>query len=372
MKITVDAGLLARKLALLAPLMRGERIILPILDCVGLSLEETRLWLQASDGETVMRVALDVSVQKAGDPRCVPFDPLLKLANTIKGPLTIQFNKQALVVKSERGDYKVGAKYDFDDMPFLRPTPSMLATLSGQDAEAIKERVSWACSQDELRPAMTGVLFDFDSDGMTAVATDAHAMAMLRLPIKREEAAQVVVPITLLRLVHAARVETWIMTEGDGAVGFASREVEITGRKIDARYPQYRQVIPPEEAAQCRLSFSKDWIDGVCARAKMYADSDDQKMVLHLQEGPVIVKAESRGWEAVMEESSKPKESEDEVTMTGWGGGEGHLALHPVLARKAARACASDTITMQYHGEARASVFEGGSVKVLVMPILLK
>jgi DNA polymerase-3 subunit beta len=123
---------------------------------------------------------------KANGRVCIPAKILLdSLKNIADQPLTFNIDKNfAVEITSDNGKYKVmGENPDnFPKEPSADDTNSFDMT-SGALLTAINKTL-FAVSNDDLRPAMTGVFFELSTTGVQFVATDAHRL----LPYKRRDA----------------------------------------------------------------------------------------------------------------------------------------------------------------------------------------
>ncbi|MFY8046190.1 MAG: DNA polymerase III subunit beta, partial [Chitinophagaceae bacterium] len=92
-------------------------------------------------------------------------------------PLTFNIDKNfGIEITSDNGKYKVmGENPDnFPKEPSADTTTSF--TMSSSALVTAINKTLFAVSNDDLRPAMTGVFFELDKKGITAVATDAHRL----------------------------------------------------------------------------------------------------------------------------------------------------------------------------------------------------
>src|SRR5258708_38230167 len=124
-----------------------------------------------------MKVHLEVEAKDAGKV-CIPARILMdSLKNISDQPLTFNIDKNfGVELTSDNGKYKVmGENPDnFPKEPAADDTTSFTMTASAL-VTAINKTL-FATSNDDLRPAMTGVFFELDKKGLQFVATDAHRL----------------------------------------------------------------------------------------------------------------------------------------------------------------------------------------------------
>jgi DNA polymerase-3 subunit beta len=108
----------------------------------------------------------------------------------------------------------------------------------------------FATSNDDLRPAMTGVFFELDKKGLQCVATDAHRLVRYkRTDVKCPKADSFIVPRKPLNLVKTAIPSN----EDEITISYNSNHLfvkhgttQMSCRLIDARFPDYKVVIPTD------------------------------------------------------------------------------------------------------------------------------
>ena len=176
MKFIVSSSSLLKQLQHIAGVINANTV-LPILEDFLFEVEKNKLTVVATDLETVMRVQLDIEAKDSGKV-CIPAKILIdSLKNIADQPLTFNIDKNfGIEITSDNGKYKVmGENPDnFPKEPAADDTTSFKMTASAL-VTAINKTL-FATSNDDLRPAMTGVFFELDKKGLQFVATDAHRL----------------------------------------------------------------------------------------------------------------------------------------------------------------------------------------------------
>ena len=125
-------------------------------------VEKNKLSVVATDLETVMRIQMDIEAKDSGKV-CIPAKILLdSLKNIPDQPLTFNIDKNfGIELTSDNGKYKVmGENPDnFPKEPSADDTTTFKAT-SLALITAINKTL-FAVSNDDLRPAMTGVFLNW-------------------------------------------------------------------------------------------------------------------------------------------------------------------------------------------------------------------
>src|SRR5687768_5812719 len=174
MKFIVSSSSLLKQLQHISGVINANTV-LPILEDFLFEVEGGKLTVVATDLETVMRIQLEIEAKETGKV-CIPARILLdSLKNIADQPLTFNIDKNfGIEITSDNGKYKVmGENPDnfpkepaADDTTSFSMPASALITAIG--------KTLFATSNDDLRPAMTGVFFELDKKGLQCVATDAH------------------------------------------------------------------------------------------------------------------------------------------------------------------------------------------------------
>ena len=176
MKFIASSSSLLKQLQHISGVINANTV-LPILEDFLFEVEKNKLTVVATDLETVMRVQLDIEAKDSGKV-CIPAKILMdSLKNIADQPLTFNIDKNfGIEITSDNGKYKVmGENPDnFPKAPVADDTTSFTMTASAL-VTAINKTL-FATSNDDLRPAMTGVFFELDKKGLQCVATDAHRL----------------------------------------------------------------------------------------------------------------------------------------------------------------------------------------------------
>src|SRR5690606_32818770 len=100
------------------------------------------------------------------------------LKNLPEQPITFNINEQDLTIEmsSDVGKYKISGE-KADDFP-KEPAPGDTTSFNMPSIALIESinNTLFAVSNDTLRPAMTGVLFEMSKEAITFVSTDAHRL----------------------------------------------------------------------------------------------------------------------------------------------------------------------------------------------------
>ncbi len=248
MKFIVSSSALLKQLLQISGVISANTV-LPILEDFLFEIEKNKLTVVATDLETVMKIHMDIEAKDSGKI-CIPARILMdSLKNLPDQPLSFNIDKNfAIEITSDNGKYKVmGENPDnFPKEPMADDTNSFELTSSAL-LTAINKTI-FAVSNDDLRPAMTGIYFELDPKGLSFVATDAHRLVRYR----RKDAScpandSFIVPKKPLNLLKSALPDN----EDILKISYNSNHLfvdhgstQLVCRLIDARFPDYKVVIP--------------------------------------------------------------------------------------------------------------------------------
>ena len=190
-------------------------------------------------------------------------------------PVTFEVDEDsfAIKIKSANGRYKLAGENgeDFPKIPEMEGTESFKME-EWQLLEAVG-LTAFATSNDELRPAMTGVYLLSEGKKKTFVATDAHKLSKVEVTTQQESDINesVIIPKKTLSILKNNLNEGTVRISMNKAnVFFELGELTIIGRLIDARYPDYNAVIPTDNPNVLRLV--RGDIQGSLKRIAIYAN----------------------------------------------------------------------------------------------------
>ncbi|MBS1776462.1 MAG: DNA polymerase III subunit beta [Bacteroidetes bacterium] len=231
----------------------SSNAVLSVLEDFLCELKGNHLTLTATDLETMMRVEMEVAEGRDDGRICIPSKILMEyLKNLPEQPITFTINEEDLSIEmsSTGGKYKIGGE-KADDFPTEPPTEDVTAfTMRSIDLIEGINKTLFAVSNDTLRPAMTGVCFELAPEYLSFISTDAHRLIQFtRADIKCPMEDSFVVPkkpLQQLRSTLPADDSEIQLSYNGNHLFVQSSTISLNCRLIDARFPDYRAVIPNE------------------------------------------------------------------------------------------------------------------------------
>lgn len=236
--------------------------VLPILENFLFEIKDNVLTISATDLQTSMTTSLPVESKEEGKI-AIPSKILLETLKTLPDQpiaFTIDDNTFAIEISAGDGKYKLSGENgeDFPKIPVVENASSVNVPASVL-AEAINKTI-FAVSNDELRPAMTGVYCQLTPQHLTFVSTDAHKLVRYRrMDAKADSSASFILPkkaLTLLKSSLPADDMNVSVEYNSTSAFFRFGNINLICRLIDERYPDYEAVIPQNNTNKLTLDRS--------------------------------------------------------------------------------------------------------------------
>ena len=282
MKFIVSSSSLLKHLQQISGVINNNTV-LPILEDFLFEIEDKKLTIVATDLETVMSVQMDVESKTSGRV-CIPSKILLdSLKNIADQPLTFNIDKNfAVEITSDNGKYKVmGENPDnFPKAPAADDTT--VFTMPSSALVTAINKTLFAVSNDDLRPAMTGVFVELSEKFIQFVSTDAHRLVRYkRLDVKCPKADNFIVPKKPLNLLKNALPDN----DDELSISYNSNHLFVTHdttrlicRLIDARFPDYKVVIPTDNPY--KLVVGKGDFQSALRRVSVFSNKSTNQVAL--------------------------------------------------------------------------------------------
>ncbi len=295
MKFDVSSSELLKQLQIAGGAI-GNNPVLPILEDFLFTISKNQLQISATDLETSIKTELQVTSEGTGTV-AVPAKILLETLKALPDqPITIAIDDSnyGVEITSTYGKYKLAGE-NGQDYPNI-PTPE-----EGMDAIKLNtsilsnaiNKTLFAASNDELRPAMTGIYVQVDFNSLTFVATDAHKLVKYSFSeIPSEVSTSFIIPKRALQLLKNALPEDKdIHFSFDKSNAFFQTDhLLMACRLIDARYPDYNAVIPTENPNH--LSVPRSDFHNSVKRIAIYANKTTNQVILSMKDGSLTISAQ--------------------------------------------------------------------------------
>lgn len=296
MKFIVSSDQLLKSLQSISGVLNTSNT-LPILDNFLFDIKAGELTISGSDLESTMITKLEITSKEEGII-AIPARLLLDTLKTFpETPLTFTVNSEnhGIEISSESGRYKLSGLdgAEFPKAPELDASSSVSLTADLLSRAIIK--TLFAAGNDDLRPVMSGVLFELHEDHLTFVATDAHKLVRYtRSDAKASAGANFIMPkkpLTLLKNVLINEDEEEVNLEyTETNARFSFGNITLICRLIDGRYPNYDSVIPKENPN--KMTISRQALLTSIKRVSIFSNKTTHQVKLKIAGNELQVSAE--------------------------------------------------------------------------------
>jgi DNA polymerase-3 subunit beta len=295
MKFIVNSAYLLKQLSNINGVITTNPVV-PILENFLFELDKGALTVTASDLQTSMITELQVESKEKGSI-AVPARILLDtLKNLPEQPVTFSIDESTYSIEiiSDNGRYKLSGENatDFPKVPTV--SNDFSAEISTEVLSRAVNNTIFATSNDELRPAMTGVYVNLGDKNTTFVATDGHRLVRYRrADVKSENGSTIIIPRKALNLLKATlpseNTEVSLNFNVSNAF-FKFGNIKMICRLIDERFPDYDNVIP--SGNNIKMTIDRSDLLGALKRISIYANKTTHQVRLKITGSELQISAE--------------------------------------------------------------------------------
>ena len=318
-----------------------------------------------------MASTLEVESESEGSV-AIPAKLLLETLKTFpEQPLTFVIeDNNTIEISSNHGKYAL-AYASADEFPKAISLDKASTTVISADilATAISKTI-FATGNDDLRPVMSGVFFQFSTESLTFVATDAHKLVKYsRTDVKADETAEFIMPkkpLNLLKGILAGSDDTVSIEYNDSNAKFSFENSVLICRLIDGKYPNYEAVIPKENPNH--LTISRNQFLNSVRRVSIFSNKTTHQIRLKIAGAELNISAEDIDYSNKAEERLTCDYQGDDMQI-----GFNSRFLSEMLSNLNA-----DDVQLEMSMPNRAGILtpidglnKGETVTMLVMPVML-
>ncbi|MFT5884649.1 MAG: DNA polymerase-3 subunit beta [Arcticibacterium sp.] len=295
MKFVVSSSELLKHLATISGVIASNPIV-PILENFLLELDEANLTITASDMQTVMMTEAQVESSDKGSI-AVPAKLLMETLRSLpEQPVSVNVDEESFGIElvTSNGRFKLAGEnpMDFPKAPDVNRNFSIEIDSSVLGA-AIANTI-FATSTDDLRPAMTGVFVQVDTDNTTFVATDGHRLVRYRRDdVKSENATSLILPRKALMLLKSSLPSGDVPVKAEFSNSnafFSFGNIKMICRLIDERYPDYENVIPQNNPNHMKIGRAE--LLSTLKRISIYSNKTTHQIRLKVTGNELEISAE--------------------------------------------------------------------------------
>lgn len=347
-----------------------SRSTLPILENLLFDIHANSLKITATDLEISISVSLEVQGNQNGTiaiPAKKIFDTVRALPDTnIVFSIDTESNK--IKMRTDNGEYTLTGENseEFPTIPEFKGETEIPFEVS--ILQKLIGTTLFAVSADELRPAMMGVLLQFNKSEVRTVATDGHRLVrMIHKNIPNMKLSKdIIIPSKALSLLEkvANGTETKVLISATHVM-FKFDGTSLISRLIEEKYPNYETVIPLDN--EKKLVVNKHEMLQSVRRVSLYSNSTTHQIRFSVGKDEIKITAEDQDFGSEAKEKISCDYNDDEMEI---GFNSGYVV--DVLSHMEA-----DEVEFKLSSPNRAAVIspvsqkDGEDVLMLIMPVRL-
>jgi DNA polymerase III subunit beta len=370
MKFVVSSSVLLKQLSAVNGVIANNPIV-PILENFLFQIDQNQLTVTASDLQTVMITTLAVESSDSGAIAV----PARLLLDTLRGlpdqPITFKVDKDTFGTEiiTENGRYKLSGENPIDFPKVPQVTKSISVSIPADVLGSAIANTIFAVSNDDLRPAMTGVYVQLSAEYTNFVATDGHRLIRYRrTDMKSEHESTMIIPRKALTLLKATLPsdDTTVTADFSAANAFFSfNNVRMICRLIDERFPDYENAIPQNNPNVMTINRSE--FLGSLKRISIYSNKTTHQIRLKLAKNDLVISAEDLDY----------SNEANEKLMCDYDGEEMEIGFNAKFMVEMLGNISSNMIALEMSQPNRAGLIipsdkkEDEDILLLVMPVML-
>ena len=370
MKFIVSSSLLLKNIQVLGSILNTNNT-LPILDYFLFEISKNLLKVTASDLESTLSSDIEIE-SNSNSTIAVPAKLLIDTLKTFpEQPLTFNIlENNTIEISSNHGKYSL-AYAKGDEFPkTLTIVDASKSIISSKVLYQAINTTIFASGNDDLRPVMSGVFFQFSSENPTFVATDAHKLVRyVRTDFKSDKLVEFIMPKKPLNILKGILINDNYDVEieyNESNAKFTFSNLSITCRLIDGKYPNYEAVIPKENPNI--LTIDRSLFLNSTKRVSIFSNKTTHQIKLKITGNELVISAEDLDYSNKAEERLNCNYNGDDIEI-----GFNSRFLTEMLSN-----LSSEEVKLEMSLPNRAgiltptkSVSEAEQITMLVMPVML-
>lgn len=242
----------------------GSNSLMPVMDCVFIKVKNGKIHVMSSDTESYIASSMETDLSTGDFGFCVNGKDFTKLLSLIRDEtVSIEFdeNDRKINIIHSKGVVTLPV-FDESEFPMYKVTGEASSfTISSQELTDILKLSKDCVGTDPLRIAMTGVFVNVSGGKAEICATNATMLFSDSIPVENrddKESSMILGSKTFSGITEVCKGgESVTVSNHENVVVFKCGGNFAVIRKIDAKYPNYKSVIPDMDGYDKTYTFSK-------------------------------------------------------------------------------------------------------------------
>jgi DNA polymerase-3 subunit beta len=278
MKFTIPQSELLKAIKIVYPAIKQNQAI-PICETIKFELTADEMALTATNIQVELSTIIKNDFKDVGS-FCLPAVKLYNLvSNLADQPLEISTTDKIAIIKTGNGKYELPIS-DATDFPIFKIEPDKSIIIDAELFQSAIKKTVFACSDDDLRPNMTGVFIEINKNEILFTSTDAHRVNHAERAIESDLETSIIIPASSLSLLPQATGDLEISFSKNN-ISIQSGDISFKSTLIDDKFPDYRSVIPVNDK---ELFINKNELISAVKRISAFANFATNLLKLEIGE----------------------------------------------------------------------------------------
>jgi DNA polymerase-3 subunit beta len=236
--------------------------------------------------------------------------------------------------------------------------------ISSENLKTIIMKTSFAMGNQDWRHYLNGLFLKLEEGVLTAVATDAHRLALNCVQVNSEVNFSGIIPRKSVNEINrfiGENEDDLNLSINDSSLTVTSDNLTFKSKLIDGAFPDYNQVIPTGDSSLLDVNV-KDFANSL-SRVSILSNDKNKGVKIHLVENNMTVKS-----------NNADNELAEETVVSKYSGDEIEIAFNVNYIQEILNNQANETCNVLFFGSDKSCLIlpPGNEFpKYVVMPLLL-
>jgi DNA polymerase-3 subunit beta len=317
MKFSVSLDELQSMLVKTLPAI-AQKSTVPVLEHLNFKLNQNKLQIIGTNQDITIMTTLNVESSEEGAV-LIParrFEAFVKtLGNQGELEIEVDIENYDVMINTSKGSFKMkGLDPDeYLDIPelfsneensetYVNPDGTIDVSLPGINIKKdnivrLADKSVFAVSDDDFKPAMTGVLFRFSGNEMIAVSTDGFRLVKISAEIEENpytEGLDVIIPLKTVELLRKIDSDlTFSIIEGDSEISKIRFDIGdntvLISKIIKEKFPPFESVIPENNENVAIVDYKE--LLSTIRRVSLFSSKSSRQIKMEFNKDEIVIKA---------------------------------------------------------------------------------
>ena len=345
---------------------------MPVLYGIKFNVNKDNIVLTSSNTDIAIQVILDKKESniKVEGKTLVPGKYLIDIVRKVNSNI-VEFSlieTNLLIIKADRSEFKLRLLdvEDYPDIEFIQENSPII--FQNNELKKIIRETSYATSNSEKRPVLTGVDLKFENQKLTCVATDSYRLARKEIDFDlNQNTFDIIVPNKsldeLFKILESTNENIELYTKPNKIL-FKFEKIMFQTRLLEGQYPDTSRIIPKEYLIE--IPFHKEQLISAIDRVSLLSPKEKETNIniirLSLREDKIV---------EISSTNTEIGDALEELIPSGEIKGKKiKLAFSSKYLKEALKVYHSDEVLLKFSGETKPFIITGKSDPSLVNLIL--